>query len=182
MVGAGQAGERDDLQWHAVDLEHCTASWQRVFFNIWDGDCTLVAAEGIDHAFGQLAQRFPDGVAILGVSRPGVAAVPAPEVRDRLTRMLKSHGAGLRCIASAILGDGFIAATKRTVMATIGMVARQPAPLRIFDGREGAAVWLCRQLAASGEAPAPNAVLGMLARVEREFDDRLGERRQRARA
>lgn len=179
-MGAGQAGEPSDLQWHAIDLEHCTASWRRVYFNIWDGDCTLAAADGIDRTFGELATRFPEGVAILGVSRPGVALVPAADVRDRLVKMFRSHSAGLRCIASAILGDGFKAATKRTVMATIGMVAKQPAPLRIFDAREAAAVWMCGQLATSGDAPSAGEVLEVLAGIEREFDARLPERRKRA--
>jgi hypothetical protein len=176
---AGQAGEHgsEELRWHAIDLEHCTASWRRVFFNIWDGDCTLVAADGIDRAFGELAQQYPDGVAILGVSRPGVAMVPAPAVRERLVKMFRTHSAGLRCIASAILGDGFTAATKRTVMATIGMIARQPAPLRIFDNRGAAAMWLCDQLARSGDAPSATEVLEMLAGLEIAFDKRLPERR-----
>ncbi|MBK8235756.1 MAG: hypothetical protein IPK74_09390 [Deltaproteobacteria bacterium] len=156
----------------AMDREHCTASWRGVFFNVWDGDCSAVAADGIARTFHEMLSEFPDGVVILGVSRPGVALVPKPEVRERLAGMFKDHRGGLRGVASAILGDGFAAAAKRSVMTTIALMARQPAPLKIFEARRPAAAWVAERFTAG---PSSNEILDVLGTLEHRFDRFLRE-------
>lgn len=156
----------------AMDHEHCTASWRGVFFNVWDGDCTATAADGIARTFHEMLAEFPSGVVILGVSRPGVALVPKPEVRERLAGMFKDHRGGLRGVASAILGDGFAAAAKRSVMTTIALMARQPAPLKIFDARNTAASWIADRLEAG---PTGGEILDVLGTLEQRFDRFLRE-------
>lgn len=160
----------------AMDLEHCTASWRGVFFNVWNGDCTESAADGIAQTFKALVEQHPGGIVILGVSRPGVAMVPRPEVREKLSAMLRGHNGGLRGVASAILGDGFGAAAKRTVMASIAMVARQPAPLRIFDARVPAAQWAAARLSDGDGSPTADEILSALAGLEARYDDYLRSR------
>ncbi|MFO0635052.1 MAG: hypothetical protein U0168_19585 [Nannocystaceae bacterium] len=159
-----------------MDPEHCTASWRGVFFNVWNGDCTESAADGIAQTFQALVEQHPGGIVILGVSRPGVAMVPRPEVREKLSAMLRGHNGGLRGVASAILGDGFGAAAKRTVMASIAMMARQPAPLRIFDARPPAAQWAASRLADGNGGPSAEEILGVLAGLEARYDDYLRSR------
>lgn len=156
----------------AMDREHCTASWRGVFFNVWDGDCTAAAADGIGRTFHEMLTEFPEGIVILGVSRPGVALVPKPEVRERLAGLFKDHRGGLRGIASAILGDGFAAAAKRSVMTTIALMARQPAPLKIFEDRHAAATWSAQRLE---HGPSGGEILDVLGALEQRFDRFLRE-------
>jgi hypothetical protein len=156
----------------AMDRHHCTGTWRNVFINVWADDVTLEAARGLGSAIGRLLEQHPRGVAIFGVSRPGVAVVPGSEERRLLSEMLSKQGKALLAVASVIQGDGFVAAAKRTVMSTISLLARQPCPVAIFDAHHDAAAWLAPRL---GESHVdPNALLDAIATLEQRYDRYLG--------
>ena len=161
----------EDLIEHAMDREHATMSYGAVFFQVWAGACTLPAADGIDHALGALARRFPDGIALVGLSRPGVSVVPPSDVRERLAAMFERHASGVRCIATVIAGEGFIAATKRAVIATIAMVARQAIPLQIFEEPASSCRWVFERLAGLPGCPtSAGALHEALVEIEQRYD------------
>ena len=161
----------DDVIEHAMDREHATFSCGAVFFQVWAGACTPHAAEGIDRTLTALLQRFPGGIALLGLSRPGVSVVPPSDVRERLAEMFKRHASGVRCIATVIAGEGFIAATKRAVIATIAMVARQAIPLQIFEEPATSCRWVFEKMAGLPGAPnSAGALHDALLEIEQRYD------------
>lgn len=170
---------RTDLVEHAMDLEHANVSCGCVAIQVWAGACTIAAAKGIDRTIDALVQRHPDGVAILGLSRPGVSVVPAADVRHELADMFRRHVKHVRCIATVIAGEGFIAATKRSVIAAIGMLARQPGPLKIFEDNRSATAWVAEQLHGAAGAPGSGAELEeQLRAIELRYDEFLARARR----
>lgn len=161
----------EDLVERAMDREHAAFTYGCVFFQIWAGACTPQAADNIDTTIAHMLRRHPDGIALLGVSRPGVAVVPPGEVRERLAEMFRRYASGVRCIATVIGGEGFVAATKRTVVATIAMIARQPIPLQIFEERPSACRWVHERLAGvRGRPSSVGAFEDALANLEARYD------------
>jgi hypothetical protein len=161
----------EELIDHAMDREHAAASLGAVYFQIWAGACTHEAADGIDRTLTSLLRRFPRGIAIVGLSRPGVAVVPAGEVRQRLASTFQRHASGVCCIATVIAGEGFIAATKRAVVAAIAMLARQPIPLQIFETPPDACNWVYGRLAGLPGCPSGAlAIESTLLELDRRYD------------
>ena len=161
----------EDLVEHSMDREHATLSYGAVFFQIWAGACTPHAAEGIDRTLGDLLRRYPGGISLLGISRPGVSVVPPSDVRERLAEMFKRHASGVCCIATVIAGEGFIAATKRAVIATIAMVARQAIPLQIFDEPAQSCRWVFEKMVGLPGAPrSATALQAALVESEQRYD------------
>jgi hypothetical protein len=80
----------------------------------------------------------------------GSAKPPSDEIRAELNRMLVVLGKGrLVGIANVVEGTGFLAAAKRSALSMIALMARSPAPMRIFgDSLEGS-IWLVSQLRSS---------------------------------
>jgi hypothetical protein len=156
---------------HAMDREHASVSVGAVYFQLWAGACTPAAADGIDRTLDELLVRYPQGIAIFGASRPGVSVVPPGDVRERLAETFKRHASGVRCIATVIAGEGFIAATKRAVVATIAMLARQPIPLQIFDEPGPPCRWVYERLESLPGRPSSAAALqAALVEIERRYD------------
>jgi hypothetical protein len=130
----------------ATDGDHCTAYWRNVIVNIWNHAVTERAVDVLATTFDDVRAAYPEGVALLGVSRPHVTAIPAAPERKKLSDLLGVQGQHILCIGSVILGDGFVSSAKRTVLSTIAMLARQPCPLRMFPDVGAASRWMAEHL------------------------------------
>ncbi len=143
--------------------------WQDVLVTVWHNSVEVEAIRRLHSGVVELLRHHPS-IALLGVSRPHVTMVPGTEERRLLSDLLHRHGTQLRCIGSVILGDGFVAAAKRTVLSTISMLARQPCPLRMFPELSAATEWMAPQLHGS---PPPRALQAAVEEIERAYDDYL---------
>ena len=171
MINDPVVGPR--VEFREMDAEHCAASWGNLYINIWTGRTTLSAAQQIGTTVAELLARHPEGVAIWGVSRPDAQTLPDPEVRELLARMLHEHGQKLLGVASSIEGSGFVAAAKRTAMASISLFARQPAPLKITANPGEAAQWLVPRLCRAGTEVTAVQLLDVLHQVETHYQTHL---------
>jgi hypothetical protein len=153
----------------ARDGQHCTALWNDVLITIWHQSVELYAIHRLHDGVNELLRRYPS-IALLGVSRPQVTMVPGQAERRLLADLLHEHGSQLRCIASVILGEGFISAAKRTVLSTISMVARQPCPLRMFADLGTASDWMAPRLTRAAD---PRNLQTAVENLEHAYDDFL---------
>jgi hypothetical protein len=80
------------------------------------------------------------------------ADVPPPdaELRKASNQMVAGLGKRLRCVACVIEGEGFRAATTRSVLAGMALLLRSSGPaIRIVANAGDAAAWIAQQAGAS---------------------------------
>lgn len=81
---------------------------------------------------------------------------PDEAERARIKRLVVEISSVCRGLGCCIDGEGFVAASKRSVMTLLTMTLRTPVPLKVFGSRADAGAWVLKQLGAA----APPGVSG----------------------
>lgn len=118
---------------------------------VWHQAVTFERFKRQRAALNALAERHPEGICFLCVVG---AVVPPPdsELRKATIRMVADLGKRLRCVACVIEGEGFRAATTRSVLAGMTLLLRSNAPAtRIVANTGEAAAWLAQHGASERE-------------------------------
>lgn len=117
---------------------------------VWRRSVTLERFERQRTALHGLADRYPQGIGFLCVIGENTPP-PDAELRKASNQMITALGNRLHCIACVIEGEGFRAATTRSVLAGMALLLRASGPrVRIVASAAEAAVWLAQQGAGAG--------------------------------
>lgn len=88
-----------------------------------------------------LREAFPGGTALLTYIFHRLEMPPA-EVRQLGAQMLREVAPLIRCSATVVEGDGFMASTARAVLSGIQLLSRTPCPSKLFSTVDDAATWI----------------------------------------
>ena len=106
-----------------------------------------------------VAARFPEGYVALAIL-PLVAPRPLPKDMLEAAQLVTSAAPPeLMAVAEVIEGNGFLAATARSVATGMTLVARPRWPMRIFPGVEPAAAWLATWVDRPSRPTAPRRLV-----------------------
>jgi hypothetical protein len=135
-----------------VDEAYAMTGVQDTLVAIWRGDPSPDRVDALAAQMRVIAKRNNSRVFLYNVI---THSTPVPSAGSRAT--LQKHFSGMRGTlmgaAMVLEKTGLEGALSRTVLNTLGTIARQPFPMRIFAVRRDAAVWLGNQgSAASGVA------------------------------
>jgi hypothetical protein len=121
----------------------CIAECHRVAINIWRGAPRHEDWRTSSRHLAQLHRRFSDGIAALVLFPVTEIGLKNTEVdRAEMEAVTRRFIACGRACALVIEGDGFIAATVRSVLVGLTLVTRPPFPTRIFSNTGTAIHWI----------------------------------------
>jgi hypothetical protein len=128
-----------------VELLHCDpdlalGTSKDIFFCLWRDKTTLPGVEKLRTTFASYA-RDRDGTALVTTIAAGADLHPTAAARDELAAWLRSVGDQLVISALVFEGSGFMAATVRSVVTGLTLLARQPFPHKVFGDIDAATLW-----------------------------------------
>ncbi len=115
----------------AATKDYLFATWERVMLALYCGETTSLSVRVGQRIFDEHAKSFPDGILLLTVVEEQ-APMPTSDARDALGQLLKSGTGRTRRSAVVYEGNGFRAATVRSVVTGITVLSRPPFPHKIF--------------------------------------------------
>jgi hypothetical protein len=132
---------------HGIESHHDglgIANVGAVCLVVWRQSVTVERFERERAALHALAHRHPGGVGFLCVIGENVPP-PTAELRNATIQMISALGTRLRWVACVIEGEGFRAATTRSVLAGMALLLRSSGPaIRIAASTAEAAAWLAQ--------------------------------------
>jgi len=143
------------------DEHHLVATWGNLLLLIWKNETRLAAIQGLRDTMQGLAKRQPDGMTLLTVIERG-APLPSSTERRALSDVLRDFSGSVLRSAVLIDADGLRAATVRSVITGLTLIARQPYPHRVFGRAAEAAAWLYPTLRFDGAKPNSLELLGAI--------------------
>jgi hypothetical protein len=123
-----------------------TAEVGQICVAIWRGGVTNIPFEQQRTALAAVVQNHPEGAGFLCVIEKG-AEPPDDELRRASSKMVKSHGSVLRCVACVAEGDGFGAAIHRSVLSGIlFLIGQKETSISVFARVSDAVPWMRRHV------------------------------------
>ena len=116
------------------------ATWQRVMILIWKVHTTMPGVDAAQRVYDAFAAEHPAGIFLLTVVEQD-APMPSSEVRAALATFLSTGASQTLFSAVAHEGTGFQAASVRSVVTGLAMLAKLPYPHKVFASVEQAARW-----------------------------------------
>lgn len=115
---------------HDVSDEHCAASLGGLLILIIKGDPRPSIFEQQRRWHRKLDEASPHGAAFLGVLQADTPP-PTEEARVVINRVFREFGKVVKGGVMVIEGDGFVAASFRSVLSMIVLALRLPYPLKV---------------------------------------------------
>lgn len=118
--------------------------------------------DGLEQMFALAEAEVATGPrGVFSCIHEGVRA-PAPELRDRLSGMLRRRAESLLGVATVLRGSGFRVAALRSMIAGVRLVSRGRYPGKVFSESDPAAAWLAARV--------PHLAAGELADLARSLE------------
>jgi hypothetical protein len=154
------------------DASLALAPSQNVLFVVWTGEVTGASVQALHDASLRLSRAHPRGIAHMNIVATGSAGAGLDETaRKRFFALIRDPDVRLVASATVLSDGGFLAATIRSVLAGLALLALPGMKLKFFSDVEQAETWLRAALAASS-ADAPEA--GAVRRTIAALRDVLG--------
>ena len=113
---------------------------RNVQVNVWSNAPTVEQIRIFGRSGMSLARRNPRGAGLLNLMLKGTPSF-SEEVRDETVKLMK-QGAFRLGTAHVVLLGGLTGSAVRAFMSTVMLLARSPAPNKVFGEAEPAAAWL----------------------------------------
>jgi hypothetical protein len=138
-----------------------------LFVTIWRDRTTLEGVEILQSHLADFARDRSKELALLTIIEAG-AKMPAVGTREPLARVLNGVAEQVLISGVAFEGEGFLAASIRSVVVGLTLIARQPFPHRTFKDVEEVARWFESERASIGKHFEARAVQRMVATFRRQ--------------
>lgn len=102
---------------------------------------TLEDVKAVERLGTQLAEQWTSGFGIL-LTIPAAVSPPQGDARNNVTQIMRSLAPHMRCLGAAILGEGFGAAAKRSVISFLMMALKTDCPSKSFSTPDEAVEWV----------------------------------------
>jgi hypothetical protein len=147
MTPIRRIASQSELQLHEVyaDREHRMGHIGNVLVCFSRSEPSGQLLPRFTEAIRELNVRYSGGVAFLVVIDSD-AGPPSERVREQIKKTLRDPGIRLAALAQVVEGRGFMAASKRSALALVALVARFPFPLKIFDTVSSGAEWILEKM------------------------------------
>jgi hypothetical protein len=123
-----------DLHIFTRDDRCCVASWKSVILLIVKKELRMEGIQAWVRAIDFTTRKSPTGYACITVIEEKAAMLQRAESRT-LVKVGKTKMQLCASSAVVIEGVGFVSATKRSIIATLNLLNRQPFPNRAFKSR-----------------------------------------------
>jgi hypothetical protein len=138
-----------DLEIVHTDATLRVVTSRNVQVNVWSNAPTVEQMRVFGRTGAVLARRNPRGIGLLNVMLRGTPSF-SEQVRDETVKLTKQGYFRLGA-AHLILVGGLTGTAVRAFMSTVLLLARSPAPNKVFGEPETAAAWLAPLLAQGAE-------------------------------
>lgn len=158
---------RPDIR--SLDQNHAVALWDRVLVQVWRGEATPRAMQGLGDAGKALLATHPGkrccSLSIIEASSPP----PSEQVRPLISTVYRELAPGMEHQLFVAEGSGFRSAIVRGVGLAVSAIAPSLLPFKFASSAEDAAVTIapCLSLSAGGVA----GLLEALAFVRSRLDE-----------
>jgi hypothetical protein len=125
---------------HAADEVYRLASWNDVVLIDWHAEPTRERLQHFENVVRAVAHQEMK-VTLLVRLRPNLG-LPSTEVRSEITRVIRELASVTRGWAVLLEGDGFWAATHRSLSATMHLLSGSPSKMRFFKTDRAAATFV----------------------------------------
>jgi hypothetical protein len=132
-----------------VGDDHCAAILRGILIFIVRDDPRPSILEHQHRWMAQLKQNSPDGSAFIAVLRADTPP-PAEPARRLIKRVFAEFAQVVSAGAIVIEGEGFVAATFRSVLSMIVLALRPNYPFKIFANLHDGSEWVLKYVGPSG--------------------------------
>jgi hypothetical protein len=133
---------------HVSDAEGIVGSWHNLVVWVWRGTMSVAGVIAFEGQVRRVASGSKRNVVVLTVTEER-APLPTPEVRSAIVAWLRRSDAKMQAYALVYEGTGFAAAAVRSVVSSVGLLAKPTFPYKVFGRLEEACSWLAPQLKAA---------------------------------
>lgn len=150
----------------ADDADHCLATWDRTFIQIWRRATSERAVGNMCAAARSFAAKHPEGFNLLFIVEPA-SEIPGSAARAEFARCTKETVARATCAAVVPEGGSFRSALVRSIVVGLTTLLRQSFPYKFVDSLDAAIDLLGPHLspAAGGRDALRRAVTDLRARI-----------------
>jgi serine/threonine protein kinase len=140
------------------------AGWRNVVVSIWRASPSAATIARVAQALDAFAAKQPAGIVMIAVLE-GERAIPTEETRKLLAHDMKMRERYTRAIAFVYEGEGFVAASARSVASGIVLASGRKGA-RTFASTTEAVAWLSQMRMLKGTPP--QELLDVIEKVRRE--------------
>ncbi|MGC4070232.1 MAG: hypothetical protein QM784_37340 [Polyangiaceae bacterium] len=160
-----------DVQLHHKDADFAIGGGSKLLVIIWRDKTTMngirICREYVQKTCAGHGREF----ALIAIVEPN-AKLPGSEERAALARVLHDSGRWIQVSALAFEHGGFVAATIRSVVTGITLLARQEYPHRVFENVQEAARFIEREQLVSNSPPfTTRRVQAIVAELRRQVEE-----------
>lgn len=152
----------------AISPDYALATWQQIFAVIWRHETTMEGAAHLRAACTAFAKDNPSGIGLLTIVEAG-APLPGGPARKEIASFLADASSFIKCSAVIFEGSGFRAASVRSVVTGLTLVARQAYPHKVCDLDEAARMFAEILPRATGRTVSADAMRSSLAVLRSSF-------------
>jgi hypothetical protein len=116
--------------------------WKNVAITLWFGPPAMDDVATYERGCRARAEEFPGGVSSVHIMLPGGRALPSPEVRVELRRVIQTYSYVSAGIAIVIPGVGFWASALRGLVTALSVLGKTDIKPQICGGYAEVAAWL----------------------------------------
>ncbi|WP_437939700.1 protein kinase domain-containing protein [Sorangium sp. So ce341] len=140
VMPRGRGGGTERPLVHALDDDHCIATWNGILFQIWRGHTTEAAVRGVRRVLREHGGQLQATLVILEEH-----TIPAgPAVRSSLAELSRELAAHGMCAALVFEDHGFRASLMRNVAIEFILLSRTRLRYEVFSAMKDAFAWLMR--------------------------------------
>jgi hypothetical protein len=150
-----------------VGDDHAAAILGGILFFIVRDDPRPIILEYQQQWMAQLKKNSPEGSAFITVLRADTPP-PAEPARKLIKRVFAEFGQVVSAGAMVIEGEGFVAATFRSVLSMIALALRPNYPFKIFANLHDGSEWVLKYVGPSGRVAVTDLV-NALERVKTDY-------------
>ncbi|APR85992.1 Hypothetical protein A7982_11341 [Minicystis rosea] len=148
-----------ELQIHFEERDFTVATFQSLLIACFRGAMTSERLKHTQTAHRLLARKHPKGFAVVGIIGEEVPVAMPADVRALATAITKEFRPNYYALCEVVVGSGFRAATLRSIVSGIRMVARTTCPAQVFAETGPCARWLGPHMTQAIGAPIDAAAL-----------------------
>ncbi len=153
--------------------EMAIAAHENVLLVGWLGAPDVECARALETASRTLARARGGGrIAHLNLVAKNARPTTFDDgARRIIVGLIRDRELGIVASATVFGGDGFVAATIRSVLSSLTMLSRSPVPIRLAGNAEQAEAMLRQELAAAeAHVPAPGSLVTALGALRRDAE------------
>lgn len=133
------------LEMPVLERSHAAATWGPMTIVVWDGRVRARRVSEVLEVARAQCRRHPDGGGFTLVVRRHTG-LPSGDVRGSVSGALADMGGFIHCATVVIEGEGFLAATARSVVSLLFLASGRAIPMKVFADLREAALWQARNL------------------------------------